>query len=174
MCTVIRRDQKFVEAQDNIIVYKLCEKKLDMVISIYSRYHYIKGKENKSKFSYKNFECGWDEEETEYQSNLNKLNIDYYFIVEGFHSLYGLKGLKRILNCITYRVLVKMYNKSYYICEFTIPKGSFYYQSEIGNIVSDTIILNRILNEEDINEIVNQSKEVKTEEPCVQLFQREE
>lgn len=125
MCTIILKNQKPIEATEDITVYKsLVYKKEIGYSSIYEGFSYKKDVLYETKFTYTSNLRASDEIEAKYRDSLNENLL--LAVEHGFHSLKNLERRR-----LRYNV----------ICIFIIPKGTMYYENPCGNIVSNKIIL---------------------------------
>lgn len=137
MCTVIPKSiwNKPSIAKKDIIVFKKCrkdEEQVDVVISSYTKFHYIKGNLYQTFFNIDEYGCPADEIEVKYR---DLLYSPFLYIRQGFHSFKSLRGRENLL-----LNELKRCN-----CKFIIPQGSEYYQNKCGNIVSNQIIFKEII-----------------------------
>jgi len=88
-----------------------------------------------------------------YSTNVEPDYIHPYFhyILNGFHS-YNFKKCKyfkdkftNMLSVKSSRIVIDKYYSSASVVECIVPKGTEYYENEYGEIVSNQIIINKIL-----------------------------
>lgn len=125
MCTVIFRGKKPVLAESDFFVYKSLTEDLK---GPYTDFQYKRNEKYVTEFTYlnnKDFITPSDGIEAEYYKGL----INPIGVLEGFHS---------------YRSIKNRYNWGVFV-ECIIPKGALYYENPCGNIVSNMIIMRRVI-----------------------------
>lgn len=137
MCWVGRGFAKI--AAKDIVVYKLGHviETTKEFLSLYQNYEYVPGIRNKTITL-------TPMKGLEHVSQLRKDELGV--IYEGYHSYRDIslpfKGIKsdfRIIYLGKTREHIGIYN-NYYVVTFIIPKGSQYYENDLGEIVSNNII----------------------------------
>lgn len=129
MCTVVPRHCKPRIAKEDIETYKLCREVPGGVSSALQTYFYKADVIEKAEISFVNYAEYFNDKEGDYLETLSNPR----FIQDGFHS-----SIKR-------ENLDNFYLGSCRLCRFIIPKGSKYYKSGIGMVVSNQIIFKEII-----------------------------
>lgn len=122
-------------AETDIISTKVLVLEKNKLRAFYRKYYYAIGELN----------------QTDFPLEMNYLGNIY----EGFHS-YNSENIKYVkaitgifVNNIVRKEFIHIFNfqecNSLVVVECTIPKGSEYYENSIGEIVSDKLIINKIL-----------------------------
>lgn len=138
MCTIIKKSQRShpKTAKEDFIVYKNGYYYKPEFSSVFVGFKYISGQVYKTNFTYANeYLAAYDYIEGTYREELFEKGVSPVAVQDGFHSLK---------TCDTFRLKVN-YSENKYRAEFIIPKGAKYYENPMGNIVSDTIVFNKII-----------------------------
>lgn len=145
-CAYRKRDKEMRVVDKDIIVFKVMRKVAERIYS-----SYIMGYE---------YQCGKTYTINELKSHISKEGI--MIIEDGFHS-YSSKDCYVWSPFYSYGIninkngygMIATYNKLYGTCvvECTIPKGSKYYHNYHGEIVSEKIIINREIPQNEWGEV---------------------
>ncbi len=148
MCLILKKTKPSM-ANEDMICYKILEQQQGILLSPFYHHLYKLNVLNPVIIIQECEDlCSYSTEDTDYLNekypewNYNKESFQYHDLMsigQGYHSISTLESAEAEL-------IISIHNSiSPVIVECTIPKGSFYYVGPTGLMVSDQIIVNKII-----------------------------